>query len=156
VKPKFIELPIRGPITDPNAVEPPDMAAHAGRAAYSVITPCMRPPSENPDDVDVKIPPSPVVVVDDPVEDPPPRSPLRIPESPEPDDVDDAGDARLCSVVGIVEISCDSVDCTPVPVDVPVAAATAAPCAADPAPLVVCGAAVNGVTFTVVAAEFAA
>jgi hypothetical protein len=126
----------------PNTLEPPDMAAHAGIAAYSVITPSRMVPSEDPDDVD-KIPPPGVVITDDPVEDPPPRSPLRIPESPDVDDVDELGDARLCSAVVIVEISCDSVDCTPVPVDVPVAWAAAAPCAADPARLVVCGAAVN-------------
>jgi hypothetical protein len=55
--------------------------------------------------------------VDD-VEEDAPRSELRIPESPDVDDVDELGDARLCSVVVIVESSCDSVDCTPVPVDV--------------------------------------
>ena len=65
------------------------------------------------------------MVVDDPEEDPP-RSPLRSPESPDVDDVDELGDARLCSAVGTVEINCDSVDCTPVPVDVPAAWVTAA------------------------------
>lgn len=34
---------------------------------------------------------------------------------------DDIGDARLCSALGTVETTCDSVDCTPVPADVPVA-----------------------------------
>jgi hypothetical protein len=38
------------------------------------------------------------------------------------DDVDDAaGDARFCSVELIVELSCDSADCTPLPVAVPLA-----------------------------------
>jgi hypothetical protein len=38
------------------------------------------------------------------------------------DGVDDAaGDARFCSVEGIVELSCDSADCTPLPVAVPLA-----------------------------------
>jgi hypothetical protein len=43
-----------------------------------------------------------------------------------------------------------------VPVDAPVVCAAAVACAANPAVLVVCGAAVNGVTFAVVAAELAA
>jgi hypothetical protein len=55
-----------------------------------------------------------------------------------------------------VDISCDSVDCTPVPVDAPVVWAAAVACAANPAVLVVCGAAVNGVAFAVAAAELAA
>jgi hypothetical protein len=91
--------------------------------------------------------------VDDVAEDPLPRSPLRIPESPDVDDVDELGDTRLCNAVCIEDISCDSVDCTPVPVDVLAAWAL---CAANPAWLVVCGAAVNCVTFAVLAAEFAA
>jgi hypothetical protein len=97
--------------------------------------------------------------VDDVEEDPVVPSALSIsdksPESPDVDDADELGDARLCSVVGTVETSCDSVDCT-VPAELPAAWAPAAPCAANPAELVVCGAAVNGVTFVVVAAEFAA
>jgi hypothetical protein len=80
-------------------------------------------PSENPESD--KIPPG-VEIVDDVEEEPPPRSPLRIPESPDVDDGDELGDARLCSAVVIVESSCDSADCTPVPVDVPAACATAA------------------------------
>jgi hypothetical protein len=72
-----------------------------------------------------KIPPG-VEIVDVPEEDPPRRE-LRSPESPEPDDVDDAaGDARFCSAVGTAEVSCDSIDCTPAPVDVPAAWVTAA------------------------------
>ena len=55
-----------------------------------------------------------------------------------------------------MDISCDSVDCTPVPVDLPVVWAPAVACAANPAVLVVCGAAVNGVAFAVAAAELAA
>jgi hypothetical protein len=151
VKPRFIVLPIRGPIMLPNTVEPPDMPIHNGAPAYSVSTPSKMLPTDNPD-VD-KIPPPGVVIVVDPVEDPVPRSPLRIPDSPDDDDVDELGDTRLCSAVCIVDISCDSVDCAPVPVDVLAAWAL---CAANPAALVVCGAAVNGVTFAVAAAEFAA
>jgi hypothetical protein len=33
---------------------------------------------------------------------------------------DDIGAARPCSVLGTVDTTCDSVDCTPVPVDMPV------------------------------------
>ena len=117
---------------DPNTVEPPDMAAHAGSPAYSIITPFRMPPSESPDDEVSKIPPPGVVIIDP---------------------VEELGDTRLCSAVCIEDISCDSVDCAPVPVD---ALAAWALCAANPAWLVVCGAAVNGVTFAVVAAEFAA
>jgi hypothetical protein len=61
-----------------------------------------------------------------------------------------AGVARLCSIVEI----CDSDACM-LPAAVPAACVTAALCTADPAGLVVCGAAVNGVTW-VAAAEFAA
>jgi hypothetical protein len=35
--------------------------------------------------------------------------------------VDAAGDASACSVVGVVVTTCDSVDCTLVPADVPTA-----------------------------------
>src|ERR1700747_1218510 len=110
------------------------------------------PGSEKPDpDEPDKNPPR-LAVVDDPEEDPP-RSPLRIPESP---DVNEVGDARPFSAVGSVDVSGDSADCTPVPIDEPAAWAPAAPCAANPARLVVCGAAVNGVNFAVVAAGVAA
>ena len=62
-------------------------------------------------------------------------------------DVDDAaGDARFCSVEVIVELSCDSADCTPLPVAAPLACVTAAAWLAAPAGLVVDGGAVNGVT----------
>ena len=43
------------------------------------------------------------------------------------DDDDAAGDARFCSDPVIEESNWESVDCTPVPVDVPAAWATAAP-----------------------------
>ena len=86
-------------------------------------------------------------------EEDPPRSPPRIPES---SDVDELGDTRLCSDVGSVDMSFDSADCTPVPIDELAAWAFAAPCAANPATFVVCGAALTGVTFAVIAAEFAA
>ena len=55
-----------------------------------------------------------------------------------------------------MEITCDNVDCTPALVDVPVVWALALACAANPAVVVVCGAAVNCVTCAVVAAELAA
>ena len=42
-----------------------------------------------------------------------------------PPEADDSGDASSCSALGTVDITCDSVDCTPVPVDVPVAWAAA-------------------------------
>jgi hypothetical protein len=125
------------------------MAKNPGKVAYDSST----PPSEKPDDADVSSPRGPVV---DAAEDDPPTSPLRIPESPDVDDVDEPGDAMPCSAVVSVEISCDSVDCTPVPVDAPAVWVPAAPCAANPARLVVCGAAVVGVTPAVIAAECAA
>src|ERR1700677_5033824 len=99
----------------------------------------MRPPSEKPDDVAVVSPP----VVDDTVEAPVrPRSLSNALKSPDSPDVDELGDPRLCSALGTEESSCDSVDCE-VPAEVPTAWA---PCAAKPAALVVCGAAVIGVT----------
>jgi hypothetical protein len=153
--PRFIGVPIRGPRVVPIIVLVADKPNHPGITAYEVSTPCRRPPSEKPDDEDVSPPRSPVVVVDDPEEDPP-RSSLRSPESPDVDEDDEMGDARLCSVVWSEDINCDSVDCAPVPVDVPATWVLAAACAANPAALVVCGAAVNGVTFAVAAAEFAA
>jgi len=65
----------------------------------------------------------------------------------EVDVVDDAaGDARPCSDEGIDEVSCDSVDCTPAPEDVPTACAVAALWLAAPAALVVDGGDVNAVT----------
>jgi hypothetical protein len=154
----FIGAPIRPPITGPSVVPTPvftsPIANHPGITAYEVITPFKMPPSESPD-VD-KIPPGVVIVVPVDEEDVPPRRSLRSDESPDVDDVDELGDARLCSVVWIVGISCDSVDCTPPLVDEAADWALAVACAAEPAVLVVCGAAVNGVTFAVVAAELAA
>ena len=58
----------------------------------------------------------------------------------------DIGDASPCRVLGIVETTCDSVDCTPAPDDVPVAWATAPLWLAAPAALVVSGGEPNGVT----------
>jgi hypothetical protein len=138
----------RGPSTVLNI----EMPSHPGIVAYEETTLCKMPESPDPDDEDVS-PPGPVM--DDAAEDPP-RSPLRLPESPDVDDVDERGDARPCSPVVSVDISCDSVDCTPAPVDAPAVWAPAAPCAANPARLVVGGAAVTGVTCAVVAAEVAA
>jgi hypothetical protein len=97
------------------------MPKNPGRTAYWVATFCRKLESEKSDDEDVSPPRIPVV---DAPEEGPPRRELR---SPDVDDVDDAaGDARLCSVVGTAEVICDSVDCTPAPVDVPAACATAA------------------------------
>lgn len=90
-------------------------------------------------------------VVDVAAEVPVRPSGLRSPDSPAPDDVDEVGDARLCSNV---EISCDS-DACEVPAEVPVAWVTAAAALATPAGLVVCGADVNGVNVEA-AAEFPA
>jgi hypothetical protein len=146
VKPRFIALPIRGPNVVPIPVLTSEMPSHAGTPAYSVSTPSKTLPSEIPD-VDKIPPPGVVIVVDpfDPVEDPP-RSALRSPESPDVDDVDVVGDARPCSDVVIEDSSCDSADCTPVPVGVPVACATAADWLAAPDGLVVDGGGVNAVT----------
>ena len=63
-----------------------------------------------------------------------------------PAEADDSGDERPCSVLGTVEITCDSVDCTPLVVAVPVAWATAPSWPAVPAGLAVSGGALNGVT----------
>jgi hypothetical protein len=142
-KPIFIGPPIRGPIVEPNALWNIPMAVHPGITAYELITALRMPPSDNPDVLKIPVPPGPKIV-DDPVEGEPPLN------------KEDKGDARFCRPVWSVDISCDSVDCTPVPVDVPVVWATAVACAANPAVLVVCGAAVNCVTFPVVAAELAA
>jgi hypothetical protein len=102
--------------------------------------------SKKLDPVDPSSPPSPVVVeVEDEVR---PRSFRRSVSKVvnDVDDVDDAaGDARLCSDVGTEESNCDSVDCTPVPVDVPAAWVTAAAWLAAPAGLVVDGGDVNAV-----------
>lgn len=88
--------------------------------------------------------------------DPPePVSWPRISESPDVDDEDDAGEARLCNFVGTVEVSCDSAVCVLVPADVAVAWLTVAACPSSPAALVVCCGAVNGVTVEA-AAEAAA
>lgn len=57
-----------------------------------------------------------------------------------------AGAAMLCSALGTVDTTCDSVDCTPALDDVPVAWATAPDWLAAAAALVVSGADLNGVT----------
>lgn len=134
---------------------PKNIPKNPGSWAYEETMSDAIPPSEKPDEDPRSPPKGPVAAAEDAEEDPP-RSELRIPESPDADEVDAPGDARFCSVVGIEETSCDSVDCTPAPVDVPATWAPVAPCASNPAALVVCGAAVNGVTFAVAAAEFAA
>lgn len=68
------------------------------------------------------------------------------------------GDARLCRIWGIPEISCGPDDmsvCTSVAPDALAAWAVAAVCAASPPGLVVCGAVVNGVTCEAVAEALA-
>jgi hypothetical protein len=56
---------------------------------------------------------------------------------------DDNGDASPCSELGTLEMTCDSVDCTPLVVAVPVAWATAPAWSAVPAGLAVSGGAFN-------------
>jgi hypothetical protein len=63
--------------------------------------------------------------------DEPPVSRFQMPLSPEVDDVEDAGDANPCSVVGIDVTTCDS-DWVAVPAEVDVAWATAADWPATP------------------------
>lgn len=79
------------------------------------------------------------------------RMPERIPESPDPDDVEDVGEASCCNVVGMAETSCESWLCVLVPAAWP----DAAPWASRPPGLVVFCGALNGVTFDA-AAELAA
>ena len=71
---------------------------------------------------------------------------MRRSPSPDEDDVDDTGDAMLCSAVGRAEVSCDNVACE-LPAEVPVAWVTARDCPANAPGLVVGAGAVNGVTF---------
>ena len=77
----------------------------------------------------------------------PPLSRLSSPESPDVDDVEVAGDAIPCSVVGTADVSCDS-DAW---VLVPVACVAAAACPASAPGAVVCGAVVNDGTLVAVA-----
>src|SRR5574337_1825475 len=133
VKARFEVLPIRGPSVEPINVELHDMAVHAGTAAYMATTLVNTPPSENPDTSVT-----------------PPKGFTTGVAAAE------AGDARFCSAMEAVEASCDRADCTPAPADVPAVSAVAVPCAANAARLVVCGAALNGITGAVAAAELAA
>ena len=107
----FIGVLIRGPI----ASIPMNKPKSPPRLTGSKSRLCNKP------DVVVPSPNEPVLVVEDEVR---PRS-LRRPVSKVVNDVDDvddaAGDARFCSVEGIVEVSWDSADCTPLPVAVPLA-----------------------------------
>jgi hypothetical protein len=128
----------RGPTAAENIPVPTDNAPHPGIVAYEERT----PPSENPF-VDKRVPKGPVVEVAEEV-------------APNAEVKEDKGDARFWSAPVIAEVSCDSTDCTPVSIDEPADWALAAPWAANPARLVVCGAAVNGVTSAVAAAELAA
>src|ERR1700733_13156547 len=78
--------------------------------------------------------------------DPSPVRVLRIPESPESPDVVEVvapPDARVCSVVGTLLVSCDRLNCTPVPAELPAAALTAADWPLTPAELVVWAGAAN-------------
>src|ERR1700757_4913813 len=80
-----------------------------------------------------------------------PVSRPRIPLSPvEDDDVDDAGAASPCRVVGIEVTTCDS-DWALVPTGEAVAWATAADWPATPAAVVFCVGPVNGVSWVAVA-----
>ena len=73
---------------------------------------------------------------------------LSRPESPDVDDeVEAAGEASPCSVVGTADVSCDSDAC----VLVPVACVVAAACPASAPVVVVCGAVVNDGTLVAVA-----
>ena len=89
---------IRGPSELLTMLFVSPMASHSGITPYEETRLDAMFPSENPD-VD-KIPPGPKVV-DDPV------------------DAEDKGDARVWSAPVIAEVSCDSTDCTPVPIDEP-------------------------------------
>lgn len=86
--------------------------------------------------------------------DDPPVSRLQMPDSPdvdEEDDVDVAGEARPCRLVGTAEVNCDNAACVLVLADVPVAWVTAAACPANPPGAVVCGAAANAGTLAAAA-----
>ena len=74
-------------------------------------------------------------------------------ESVEAGGADATGDARFCSAGGTVEITCDSVDCTPALDDVPAAWATAPVWFAAPAALVVSDGELNGVTVAAAAED---
>jgi hypothetical protein len=63
-----------------------------------------------------------------------------------PTEADDNGDASPCSELGTLETTCDSVDCTPLVVAVPVAWATAPAWPAVPAGLAVSGGALSAGT----------
>jgi hypothetical protein len=65
----------------------------------------------------------------------------------------DIGDESPCSALGTEETTCDSVDCTPLPVDAPVAWATAPAWPAVPAGLAVSGGELNDVTAAATAEE---
>ncbi|WP_240492013.1 PPE family protein, SVP subgroup [Mycobacterium alsense] len=67
---------------------------------------------------------------------------------------DPGDDARPCRVVGIADITCDSVDCSE-PAAVAPAWVTAADCAARPAGLVVCGGPVNSLSCVAIAEDAA-
>ena len=63
------------------------------------------------------------------------------------------GTASCCNALGIMEVSVDDVACASAVIDVPVACATAAPWAANPAGLVAGGAGTNGVNVVAAADE---
>lgn len=66
---------------------------------------------------------------------------------------DDRGEASPCSAVGTVEVTCDSAAWVFVAAEVPVACATAIPCAASAVGLAVWGGGVNGVSVAAAADE---
>jgi hypothetical protein len=103
-KPIPIGLPTSGPNVPPNTVLIIPMATHSGAETISRSRLSSKPPTENPD---AAKPPSPgkgvpVVAADE-----------------LPPNAEDKGDARVRSAPVIDEFSCDSADCTPVPVDDP-------------------------------------
>src|ERR1700730_13355673 len=103
----FIGVPMSGPIALSAINRPKNDASVMGKVRIVLTKLCPVDPS-----------PAIPVVLEGEVR---PRSFRRV-ESNDVDDVDDAaGDARFCSVEGIVELSCDSADCTPLPVAVPLA-----------------------------------
>jgi hypothetical protein len=129
VRATFIGVLISGPIASSDANKPKNEASLMGkvRRVFKMLLP-VDPSPGNPvvDEVEVR-----------------PRSFRKVLSNDVDVVVDAAGDARFCSDEVIAELSCDSADCTPLPVAVPLAWVTAAAWLAAPAGLVVDGGAVN-------------
>src|ERR1700752_3811037 len=92
---------IRGPTEPPTNVFVSPSTSHPGIAPYSAIRLSARLPTENP--FEFKTPKG-VAMVED----------VELPLAP---NTEVKGDARLCSVPLSWDISCDSADCTPVPIE---------------------------------------